>query len=577
MCCRRRRCLARAQQAWWQEPGPRSAPAQSASLPSPPPDIPSTHAGPRPPSAHGSPVSSRWVRREIRKLDVPDRERILRAMEIMYTTDLEEGRELYGKKFKSSGYFAATHSATLTYCYHWGIMFGTTHPAFQLEFEDSIRAIDPRISGMFYWDYFQDDARFGSDWWSQSEIYRDDWFGAVDQSKDDQYQVLTGRFAHTKVPTHRPEAPFELANYNSYGDMGQVCNQVSSSVIQRSVEFCGIKTQLRLASADDMISCFMNSTRLQEWDLCLEKSVHGNLHSLQGGAWDCNNDLQKMVDSDPVKYPQKVMDYIGVSSFNMWFKEMAGAVESFSCKEKGDKDWPCARDDGECAMLNKTIDYSQLTDVEIYEVGGNVIMEFMFETQWGNEFIEPVGPHSQDKELLKLGATYKWKHLPASEQVEFQRWLMEYASNPGKSGIASTGAAPADPLFWVWHSIFDRALHVLRMSEHFKSTYNMQWVPTSWTHCGGQLEDHLPFKNIFDDAAKDHHFTNKELWMLLDPTNQHLPYIYDDLTTWGEQYWDAFFLTVKKGQDRGDFANPDAPANDDFWKGAPESSESELA
>lgn len=66
----------------------------------------------------------------------------------------------------------------------------------------------------------------------------------------------------------------------------------------------------------------------------------------------------------------------------------------------------------------------------------------------------------------------------------------------------------------------------------------------------------MPFENIFDDAPKDTKFTNKQLWELLEPTEGHLPYIYEQVyrqTTmkilaclqkkgWGD-------LTVEKGME----------------------------
>ena len=72
------------------------------------------------------------MRREIRDLSDEDRNRVLDAMEVMYRTDIEEGRGLYGKDFKSSGELAALHSATSKYCFHWGDQFITSHPSFQV-------------------------------------------------------------------------------------------------------------------------------------------------------------------------------------------------------------------------------------------------------------------------------------------------------------------------------------------------------------------------------------------------------------------------------------------------------------
>jgi hypothetical protein len=117
-------------------------------------------------------VVSKYVRREIRGLNDADREAIFSAMEVMYNTELEEGRALYGDNFKSGAYMAAIHSATQNFCYHWGDMFITSHPAFQLWFEQSIRAIDSNISTSFYWDFMLDDALYEDTWFKNSTIYK---------------------------------------------------------------------------------------------------------------------------------------------------------------------------------------------------------------------------------------------------------------------------------------------------------------------------------------------------------------------------------------------------------------------
>lgn len=227
--------------------------------------------------------------------------------------------------------------------------------------------------------------------------------------------------------------------------------------------------------------------------MCLEINVHGNLHSLHGGAWDCYSDLSELSTADPTTYPKKLMDFIGVSAFNLWFKEMQGDDNTYDCTTQKtlkvmSGGWPCDRDDSACAEVVHNVDFSSsgnVSDAELYLGFANVPLEFMYETQRGKGFLEPID-ESVDIELHTLGAWYKWSHLPVDEQIAFTRWLMIFGSTPGKTGIASTGAAPADPLFWAWHAVFDKMLHVLRLSPHFKEKYDMTWVATSedMTDCG---------------------------------------------------------------------------------------------
>ena len=81
-------------------------------------------------------------------------------------------------------------------------------------------------------------------------------------------------------------------------------------------------------------------------------------------------------------------------------------------------------------------------------------------------------------------------------------------------------------------------MHVLRLSDDY-SDKDLKWTSTATSHCGGHWLDQLPMKNIFIDAPVDVHFDNKALWELLDPSREHLSYVYDQFTKWGAEKWDA--------------------------------------
>ena len=50
-------------------------------------------------------------------------------------------------------------------------------------------------------------------------------------------------------------------------------------------------------------------------------------------------------------------------------------------------------------------------------------------------------------------------------------------------------------------------------------------------------------QGIFDNAPAGVKFTNKQLWELLDPTNEHLPYVYEQFEVWGDMNWDPLALS----------------------------------
>lgn len=71
------------------------------------------------------------------------------------------------------------------------------------------------------------------------------------------------------------------------------------------------------------------------------------------------------------------------------------------------------------------------------------------------------------------------------------RHLVKIGCEPGAVGHMSSGASPMDPIFWVLHPIFEKALHVLWMSPKFRDKYTFEWEDGSCN--GSKLYDRLPF------------------------------------------------------------------------------------
>ena len=110
------------------------------------------------------------------------------------------------------------------------------------------------------------------------------------------------------------------------------------------------------------------------------------------------------------------------------------------------------------------------------------------------------------------------------------------------------------------HPIFDKLAHVMRLAPEFTNASGQYYIDQSWESCdntsvndgrwqsnsyGSAFNDKMPFKNlpfinVPTTIAHDTMYTNEELWGLLDPSNGHLPYIYDQFTTWGTCDWDPF-------------------------------------
>ena len=96
------------------------------------------------------------------------------------------------------------------------------------------------------------------------------------------------------------------------------------------------------------------------------------------------------------------------------------------------------------------------------------------------------------------------------------------------------------PPIQVMHQVFDRATHVVRLSPRY-NTLDLKWH-TQDDESGVGWNSTTPFEyHMFDGfAGKDDadgwiqkKLQNKDLWHLLAPQSNTIPYIYADLTSWG--------------------------------------------
>lgn len=75
------------------------------------------------------------------------------------------------------------------------------------------------------------------------------------------------------------------------------------------------------------------------------------------------------------------------------------------------------------------------------------------------------------------------------------RQTMVVACEPGTVGMMATGASSLDPIFWVLHPTFEKALHILKLSPGYRDTFDFTWVgkKCSYDQSGWRLLDEVPF------------------------------------------------------------------------------------
>lgn len=234
-------------------------------------------------------ATTKFVRRELRTLHDKDREYYFQTLQDMVSFGEAEGEAAYGKDFWSVGRFTAAHT-TARWQFHDNLFFSTSHPAMQLKFEKSLLAVAADKGRLFlpYWDFLLD-AELGERW-VDAQVYSDGWFGSVKTAKPDWRP--SGRF-HTVRSIYDPEGityPGSLTNLYGYIGLPFYDNN-KSPWFQRSAHFCGMQLEQGFANCQNVRICYntykSSNNSLWEFDHCVEKDVHANLHAMHAGMWNC--------------------------------------------------------------------------------------------------------------------------------------------------------------------------------------------------------------------------------------------------------------------------------------------------
>jgi len=157
-------------------------------------------------------ATSQRVRKEVRNLTSDEWQKVVNAYWTMKNTPQDVGEALYGKYYRQYDYFPSKHAVTTTDLRgdqgHFSAAFITWHSTFLLEFENSLRAIDPSIEALPYWDSTI----------TEPSIFTDQYFGSV-PGTGDYGMVIDGQFAYWPVVanwTLEPYYPY-INNFTTIG------------------------------------------------------------------------------------------------------------------------------------------------------------------------------------------------------------------------------------------------------------------------------------------------------------------------------------------------------------------------
>ena len=368
--------------------------------------------------------------------------------------------------------------------------------------------------------------------WVDAVVYSDAWFGSVDNGAAEGHRPQGGKLADARTVYDPAPRAYPDADHNAYGVLSAKNDADGARALQRSARVCGFALTQPPAPCSKLVGCFANETAetfsLSAFDHCLEGDVHANLHGMNAGMWDCAVDAAAHAAAIPGA-SDALVSFVLVTVTDIVVKS-ADYFPYYECPARCELNVTSFSACRCVANLSKPIDL--MSDAEVY-AHVEKALEFLLSNAYESaRFMERLD-----------GAPMPLRFRGVSDAdvgAPLRRLYLRVLAAPGQFGSMGSNAAANDPLFWVIHPLFDKAWHVLRLAPAY-ARWNMTWdnhVKAS-TCDGVGWHSATPFDGLFDGGPNGS-YTNAQIWELFDPLGSHLPYVYDQYTSWGDCTWDAW-------------------------------------
>lgn len=479
-------------------------------------------------AAKRSIIACKYVRRELRDLTQADHDAFFDAMLEFYSLSIPEGEAKYGRHFVNYRTVTAYHNSNKEqFCYHAGVQFLSAHTAFGCMVERSLQMINPKLS-LASWDFMIDAEKFGQDW-HNSPIFGDDMFGSAINSAKDNFQISSGRFRNISTiydPDHNLIDSRIDANHNPYGYIDSTHNYQDLPTLTRTSSYCGLKSKASFATSDVFVMCFEQCNNLTDWELCMERKVHGDMHGLLGGAFNCNIDFGAFQKEYSEKYSVELLTFVLEFLTTNFWPDNGFMPDYNSCE------MDCERGNADCGCTCN-IDAMSISADEVYEISESFLVKGQKRFA-GPNFVS-YDPNAQ----YPWGFKKNGERMNQEDTIFLLRHLIKLGCQPGSVGQMSGGASPLDPLFWVLHPIFEKALHILWLSPHYRNAYSFEWKNDGSCN-GANVDDALPFtEEALGTGIGTDFLTNAQILSALHPTNPRSTYLYEKFGIWGgSTAWD---------------------------------------
>jgi len=445
-------------------------------------------------------VIVRYVRRELRTLDEDDREMFMQAAAKLWSVSMSDGMEAYGSDFKNIQHLTMMHNhlAGDRACDHMhdGLGFMTQHASLTYAFEKSLQSIDPGVT-VPYWDWTIDVARNAAENLTNSAIWDwDVWKAEYFGSANSDNTVGSGRWAYIEIVSDNWNE-----THNPYGYMRAPWNMNSQKWVTRynftgSLKHRYDSSDMGMPTCMDFWTLLMTCDTWYDFGWALPYDPHARVHSVIGGSesGESFNKIAKYVDDDDT------LSLMAKLQFS-WTKNMWRSYE-LDFPEYCSSDTPQHQCKGSCTNLEDSVAKG---DLGLY-----------------------INTFSDDGVKSTLNAM----------DFETQTAVIEaLCTNALSIGDQMESASPSDISFWPIHPNLERIWMIKKLSDTF-SDESWPFSGTSLTSSSGEncyghgAHDLLPLGDIYGypSSLEKTNLTNMDLYHLMDPMNDNLPYVYDDFT-----------------------------------------------
>lgn len=446
-------------------------------------------------------VACKFVRRELRALTADDRAAWFEALAVLARADDGEAlRERYGGRAVTLGELAEKH-AHGPGCspFHGGVSFFTAHAAFTRQLDAALRAVAPSLRvATPYWDFTLDGEAYGEApyGWDRSSIFGDDAFGSCRATGGLGGDYFAGAHRSDDCASPLTNAPYCYATDPRDAD--------ATPGVKRACALCGLDAaaELPLPACAELATCVAlvrGGTTLSDLHDCAEFVLHGNLHTVLGGAWGCGADLGAAVAARPHWAP--VLAPWAARLLAGWQRLVRAGVLA---RAPNTTAWSCPAYDGTPASARAVL-----------EAGGYASAALDPKTRAcrvDSDFVDSAFLAADPPDcVLRLAPDLR--ENDARDDDAFWVLVADAACSTASLGAMTTAAAPNDPVFWPIHPTFDRLLAYARLAGTLDETW-----PSSTACEGHGYEDVLPFSHYdFGDSDDAGDLTNAALYAALDP------------------------------------------------------------